>query len=71
MIVHKINYNYYSYCFTKAALISQRICAFCSNIAKQGSLVYFILSSGDFCRLLLIAFANSLDPDQDRHKRRS
>ena len=29
--------------------------------------VNFFLASGNFC-LLLIAFANSLDPDQDRHK---
>ena len=28
--------------------------------------INFLLASGDFCHLL-INFANSLDPDQDRH----
>ena len=37
-----------------------------SDLCKQVELNFF-LASRDFCRLLNIAFANSLDPDQDQH----
>ena len=30
------------------------------------ALIYSVLASGDFCRLL-INFANNFDPDHDRH----
>ena len=36
-----------------------------SDLCKQVELNSF-LASGDFCHLLIIVFANSLDPDQDQ-----
>ena len=35
-------------------------------LARSGSVFNFLPDCGDFCHLL-IAFANSLDPDQARH----
>ena len=35
-------------------------------LTQETAKINTFLSSGDFCRLMITAFANSLDPDQDR-----